>query len=88
MALVAPFCTRLADRRNVYHNDDTCVVGNNIESFNLIPYVGIGRRLCDYCDQLEEKREAQRAALARFIDPAKQLGSLGLLRRTLLPRKS
>ena len=36
---------------NVYHNNDKCTEGNNIESYNVVQGTG-GRPLCKNCAEL------------------------------------
>jgi len=38
----------------VYHNNDKCTEGNNIESYNLVSGIG-GLRLCERCKELNEQ---------------------------------
>ena len=47
MAKVSPFHSKLPGTE-VYHNDNTCTVGNNIESYNRVSGTG-GLRLCSVC---------------------------------------
>jgi hypothetical protein len=46
MAKVAPFHSKVT--LDVHHNDNTCKVGNNIESYNKVPGTG-GLPLCKEC---------------------------------------
>lgn len=48
MAKVAPFHSKLESDRKVYHDDDTCTEGNNIEKYNRVPGTG-GRPRCLNC---------------------------------------
>ena len=53
MAYVPPFCSKqISDHNNVYHLDNRCTEGNNIEDYNLIAYSGHGRILCSHCAKL------------------------------------
>ena len=47
MAKVAPFHSKLSSA-DVYHNNDECKTGNNIEDYNRIPGTG-GHPLCKEC---------------------------------------
>jgi hypothetical protein len=47
MAKVPAFHSKLPGT-DVYHNDNTCTVGNNIESYNKVSGTG-GLRLCSQC---------------------------------------
>lgn len=38
----------------VYHNNDRCTEGNNIESYNRVEGTG-GLRLCSGCKELNDK---------------------------------
>jgi hypothetical protein len=51
MAKVAPFHSKRTQDRNVYHNNDKCMEGNNIETRNRVSGTG-GRPLCNRCSQL------------------------------------
>ena len=51
MAKVAPFHSKKKSDRNVYHNNDKCTEGNNIEKENRAPGTG-GRPLCEHCARL------------------------------------
>lgn len=50
MAKVSAFHSKLPETK-VYHNDDKCTVGNNIESYNKVSGTG-GRPLCKKCSEL------------------------------------
>jgi len=50
MARVSPFHSKLPGTE-VYHNDNRCTVGNNIESYNRVSGTG-GHRLCKQCSEL------------------------------------
>lgn len=50
MAKVSPFHSKLPGTE-VYHNDNKCTVGNNIESYNRVAGTG-GHRLCHTCRDL------------------------------------
>lgn len=47
MAKVSPFHSKLPGTE-VHHNDNTCTVGNNIETYNKVSGTG-GLRLCSVC---------------------------------------
>jgi len=47
MGKVAPFRSKLPSA-DVYHNNDKCTKGNNIESYNLVSGTG-GLPLCEEC---------------------------------------
>jgi hypothetical protein len=49
MAKVAPFHSKLDTE--VYHNNDACTVGDNIEPSNKVSRTG-GMRLCSQCATL------------------------------------
>lgn len=51
MAKVSPFHSKLPDPDPVYHDNDKCTVGNNIETYNRVPGTG-GRRRCGPCSDL------------------------------------
>jgi hypothetical protein len=51
MAIVAPFHSKRESDRKVYHNNDKCTEGNNIETYNKVPGTG-GRPLCTRCAEL------------------------------------
>jgi hypothetical protein len=51
MVKVAPFHSKLPSDRNVYHDNDKCTEGNNIETYNKVPGTG-GRRRCEHCAEL------------------------------------
>lgn len=48
MARVAPFHSKRESDRKVYHDDDTCTEGNNVETYNRVPGTG-GRPRCQNC---------------------------------------
>lgn len=48
---VAPFHSK-KEGTEVYHNNDKCTEGNNIESYNKEPGTG-GLRLCERCQELD-----------------------------------
>ena len=50
MAKVAAFHSKLPGTA-VYHNDNKCTVGNNIETYNRVSGTG-GHRLCQTCQNL------------------------------------
>lgn len=47
---VAPFHSK-EPGTEVYHNNNECTEGNNIESYNRVSGTG-GLRLCDHCKRL------------------------------------
>lgn len=51
MAKVSPFHSKRPNDRNVYHDNDKCTEGNNIESYNRTPGTG-GRPRCEHCSRL------------------------------------
>lgn len=51
MSKVSPFYSTQVWHRAVYHNDNRCTEGNNIEAHNRRPGTG-GRPLCDRCGHL------------------------------------
>lgn len=51
MAKVTPFHSARANDRNVYHDNDRCTEGNNIEWANRRQGTG-GRPQCDHCRRL------------------------------------
>jgi hypothetical protein len=50
MSKVAPFHSKLPGTE-VYHNNNKCTVGDNIESYNVVSGPG-GLRLCAECKNL------------------------------------
>jgi len=48
MARVAPFHSKLESDKKVYHDDDECTEGNNIEKQNRVSGTG-GRPRCKNC---------------------------------------
>lgn len=50
MAKVSAFHSKLPGT-DVYHDNDKCTVGNNIESYNRVAGKG-GHRLCNTCSGL------------------------------------
>jgi len=52
MAKVAPFHSVKPNTPQVYHNNDACTEGNNIEKENLRSGTG-GRPLCHHCARLD-----------------------------------
>lgn len=50
MAKVSPFHSKKPET-TVYHNDNKCTEGNNIESYNRVSGTG-GRPLCSHCKRL------------------------------------
>ena len=51
MAKVSPFHSVKLTDRNVYHDNDDCTEGNNIEDENRRSGTG-GRPQCDHCARL------------------------------------
>jgi hypothetical protein len=51
MAKISPFHSVKQNTSNVYHNDDKCTEGNNIEAYNRRSGTA-GRPLCDRCSRL------------------------------------
>lgn len=51
MAKVAPFHSARIGTRNVYHDNDRCTEGNNIERQYRRSGTG-GRPRCDHCNRL------------------------------------
>jgi len=51
MAKVSPFHSVRPNTRNVYHNNDKCTEGNNIETQYKRSGTD-GRPLCDHCNRL------------------------------------
>ena len=51
MAKVAPFHSKLESDRKVYHDNDKCTEGNNIESKNRVSGTG-NRPKCEHCQRL------------------------------------
>lgn len=51
MAKVAPFHSVLPSDKPVYHDDNRCTEGNNIETKNRRSGTG-GRPKCDHCKRL------------------------------------
>jgi hypothetical protein len=52
MARVASFHSKASTDRPVYHDNDRCTEGNNIESYNRVPGTG-GRPRCEHCSRLD-----------------------------------
>jgi hypothetical protein len=52
MAKVPPFHSKKPAARNVYHDNDKCTEGNNIERENRFPGTG-GRPKCEHCQRLD-----------------------------------
>jgi hypothetical protein len=50
MAKVSPFHSKLSWTR-VYHDNNVCTEGNNIESYNRVSGTG-GRPKCEHCKRL------------------------------------
>lgn len=51
MSKVPAFHSKLRSDRPVYHDDNECTEGNNIEPENRVPGTG-GRPKCDHCRRL------------------------------------
>jgi hypothetical protein len=51
MAKVPAFHSKQTWHRNVYHDNDQCTEGNNIESYNRVPGTG-NRPKCEHCARL------------------------------------
>lgn len=51
MAKVAPFHSKKPSDRPVYHDNDKCTEGNNIERENKVSGTG-GRPKCSHCTRL------------------------------------
>jgi hypothetical protein len=51
MAKVPPFYSKLPNDRNVYHDNNQCTEGNNIETYNRVSGTG-GRPRCEHCARL------------------------------------
>ena len=51
MAKVSPFHSAKQSDRNVYHDNDDCTEGNNIEQENIRSGTG-GYPLCEHCARL------------------------------------
>lgn len=52
MAKVAPFHSKLPSDKPVYHDNNRCTEGNNIEARNRVSGTG-GRPKCDHCKRLD-----------------------------------
>jgi hypothetical protein len=51
MAKVSPFHSKRPSDKPVYHDNDKCTEGNNIEAYNRVAGTG-GRPKCDHCTKL------------------------------------
>jgi hypothetical protein len=51
MGKIAAFHSKRPNDPNVYHDNDKCTEGNNIETYNRVPGTG-GRRQCEHCAKL------------------------------------
>lgn len=51
MAKVSAFHSKKENAPQVYHDDDKCTEGNNIESYNKVAGTG-GRPKCAHCARL------------------------------------
>jgi len=54
MTRVAPFHSKKPDTRNVYHDNNKCTEGNNIERYYLAQGTA-GRPRCEHCDRLDRE---------------------------------
>ena len=52
MAKVAPFHSVKVGTKNVYHDNDKCTEGNNIETYNKRSGTA-GRPKCEHCQRLD-----------------------------------
>jgi hypothetical protein len=52
MSRVGPFHTSEPETPAVYHNDDECFEGQKIKPEHKLAGEGVGRRLCEVCDDL------------------------------------
>ena len=88
MSYITPFCSQQAsNRNNVFHLDDRCTEGNNIEEYNRILYSGYNRSLCEHCAQLSQT-PMQHSPYNLLLN--RQLGVLGIYQkfiRTALTQK-
>lgn len=57
MPLTNPYFTSDPETPNVFHNNSACYDGQRIEQEHLRQGEGIGRRLCERCEELNEKGE-------------------------------
>jgi len=53
MSQVQPFHSARPGE-TVYHNNNKCTEGNNVETYYLRPGTG-GKKLCHHCDQLNKQ---------------------------------
>jgi len=61
MPRISPFHTVEEGKPVVYHNNSACADGKRIKPEHYRTGTGIGRRLCDECERLnEEARWSQR----------------------------
>ncbi len=51
MAKISPFHSVRIGTRNVFHDNNRCTEGNNIETNNRRPGTA-GRPRCDHCDRI------------------------------------
>lgn len=49
---VSPWHSKLETHRKVYHDNNRCTEGNNIESYNRVSGTG-GRPKCEHCKKLD-----------------------------------
>ena len=54
MSYKSPWHSKKPNTPNVYHNNDKCTEGNNIESYYLVQGTG-GRPLCKHCERLNKE---------------------------------
>jgi hypothetical protein len=57
MPLTSPYHTNDPETPNVFHNNSACDDGNRIEPQHFREGEGVGRRLCERCEQLNENGE-------------------------------
>jgi len=54
MTRVAPFHSKKPNTRNVYHDNNKCTEGNNIERYYLAQGTD-GRPRCEHCSRLDRE---------------------------------
>jgi hypothetical protein len=54
MSKIPPFHSIRESDRKVYHNNNRCTEGNNIEKYNRVSGTG-DRRLCEHCKRLNDE---------------------------------
>jgi hypothetical protein len=52
MTKIKAFHSKAVWARNVYHDNDKCTEGNNIETYNRVDGTG-GRPKCEHCARLD-----------------------------------